>query len=84
MGPALLIPSFPLRHYMLCGRALVGTVAGRVGLVNDQWLLGSGWVHSNADLNSLAQFALVSQPSPLFNSNANGIGDITLRCFFAP
>jgi opacity protein-like surface antigen len=32
----------------------IGTVAGRVGLVNDQWLvfakLGGGWVHSNATL----------------------------------
>ena len=33
----------------------IGTVAGRVGLVNDRWLvfakLGGGWVHSNATLN---------------------------------
>ena len=33
----------------------IGTVAGRVGLVNDRWLvfakLGGGWVHSDATLN---------------------------------
>ena len=33
----------------------IGTVAGRVGLVNDRWLvfakLGGGWVQSNATLN---------------------------------
>ena len=33
----------------------IGTVAGRIGLVNDRWLvfakLGGGWVHSNATLN---------------------------------
>ena len=33
----------------------IGTVAGRVGLVNDRWLvfakLGGGWVNSNATLN---------------------------------
>jgi opacity protein-like surface antigen len=33
----------------------IGTVAGRVGLVNDQWLVfakfGGGWVHSDASLN---------------------------------
>ena len=33
----------------------IGTVAGRVGLVNDRWLvfakLGGGWVQSNANLN---------------------------------
>ena len=38
----------------------IGTVAGRVGLVNDRWLvfakLGGGWVQSNANLNSRAQF----------------------------
>ena len=33
----------------------IGTVAGRIGLVNDRWLLfaklGGGWVNSNATLN---------------------------------
>jgi hypothetical protein len=33
-------------------------VAGRIGLVNDQWLvfakLGGGWVHSSATLNGRA------------------------------
>jgi opacity protein-like surface antigen len=36
----------------------IGTVAGRIGLVNDQWLvfakLGGGWVHSSATLNGRA------------------------------
>ena len=45
----------------------IGTVAGRVGLVNDQWLVfakfGGGWVHSNASLNLPARFG--TGPAPI-------------------
>jgi len=47
----------------------IGTVAGRVGLVDDRWLvfakLGGGWVHSNATLNL---------PGTLWNGSGTGSG----------
>lgn len=47
----------------------IGTVAGRIGLVNDRWLLfaklGGGWVHSNATLNL---------PGTVWNGSSTGSG----------
>src|SRR5215475_11852835 len=48
-------PALPTPTLGSVSQNWIGTVAGRIGLVNDQWLiygkLGGGWVHSNAVLN---------------------------------
>jgi opacity protein-like surface antigen len=43
-------------------------------------------LHINADWNLISRtiMPVVSQPSPLFDSNTNGIGDITQEFFFSP
>ena len=43
-------------------------------------------MHLSDDWNLISRtiIPLVSQPSPLFNSNTNGIGDITQSLFFSP
>jgi hypothetical protein len=43
-------------------------------------------MHLNDDWNLISRtiIPLVSQPNPLFNSNTNGIGDITQSLFFSP
>ena len=43
-------------------------------------------MHLNDDWNLISRtiIPLVSQPSPLFDSNTNGIGDITQSLFFSP
>jgi len=43
-------------------------------------------MHLTDDWNLISRtiIPLVSQPSPLFNSNTNGIGDITQSLFFSP
>jgi opacity protein-like surface antigen len=43
-------------------------------------------LHINADWNLISRtiMPVISQPSPLFNSNTNGIGDITQEFFFSP
>ena len=43
-------------------------------------------MHLNDDWNVISRtiIPLVSQPSPLFDSNTNGIGDITQSLFFSP
>jgi len=43
-------------------------------------------LHINADWNLISRtiIPVVSQPSPIFNSNTNGIGDITQEFFFSP
>ena len=43
-------------------------------------------LHINADWNMISRtiIPLVSQPSPFFDSNTNGIGDITQSLFFSP
>jgi opacity protein-like surface antigen len=43
-------------------------------------------LHINADWNLIARtiIPVISQPSPIFNSNTNGIGDITQEFFFSP
>ena len=55
MGRLLVIPRFRHLHSARCSQNWIGTIAGRVGLVEDRWLfyakLGGGWVHSNASLN---------------------------------
>jgi opacity protein-like surface antigen len=40
----------------------------------------------NADWNMISRtiIPVISQPSPIFNSNTNGIGDITQSLFFSP
>jgi opacity protein-like surface antigen len=48
-------PALPIPTFGSVSQNWVGTVAGRVGLVEDRWLIygkfGGGWVHSNAVLN---------------------------------
>ena len=48
-------PALPTPTLGSVSQNWIGTVAGRLGLVNDRWLvfgkLGGGWVHSNASLN---------------------------------
>jgi len=43
-------------------------------------------LHINADWNLISRtiMPVISQPSPIFNSNTNGIGDITQEFFFTP
>jgi opacity protein-like surface antigen len=43
-------------------------------------------LHINADWNLISRtiMPVISQPSPLFDSNTNGIGDITQEFFFSP
>ena len=43
-------------------------------------------MHLNDDWNLISRtiIPLMSQPSPLFDSNTNGIGDITQSLFFSP
>jgi opacity protein-like surface antigen len=43
-------------------------------------------LHINADWNVISRtiIPVISQPSPIFNSNTNGIGDITQQFFFSP
>ncbi|WP_439368256.1 outer membrane protein [Bradyrhizobium sp. DASA03120] len=43
-------------------------------------------LHINADWNLISRtiMPVISQPSPFFNSNTNGIGDITQQFFFSP
>ena len=43
-------------------------------------------LHINADWNLISRtiIPVVSQPNPIFNSNTNGIGDITQEFFFSP
>ena len=43
-------------------------------------------LHINADWNLISRtiMPVISQPSPIFNSNTNGIGDITQEFFFSP
>jgi len=43
-------------------------------------------LHINADWNLISRtiIPVISQPSPIFNSNTNGIGDITQQFFFSP
>jgi len=43
-------------------------------------------LHINADWNMISHtiIPVVSQPSPIFNNNTNGIGDITQSLFFSP
>jgi opacity protein-like surface antigen len=48
-------PALPIPTFGSVSQNWIGTVAGRVGLVEDRWLVygkaGGGWVHSNATLN---------------------------------
>ena len=48
-------PAFPAPTFGSVSNHWISTVAGRVGLVNDRWLvfakLGGGWVHSSAIVN---------------------------------
>src|SRR5215467_2656048 len=48
-------PVLPTPTLGLVSQNWIGTVAGRIGLVDDLWLVygkaGGGWVHSNASLN---------------------------------
>jgi opacity protein-like surface antigen len=48
-------PALPIPTFGSVSQNWIGTVAGRVGLVEDRWLIygkvGGGWVHSNAVLN---------------------------------
>ena len=48
-------PALPIPTFGSVSHNWIGTVAGRVGLVADRWLVygkaGGGWVHSNALLN---------------------------------
>ena len=48
-------PALPTPTLGSVSQNWIGTIAGRVGLVEDRWLvyakLGGGWVHSNAVLN---------------------------------
>jgi opacity protein-like surface antigen len=48
-------PELPTPTLGLVSQNWIGTVAGRIGLVEDRWLLysklGGGWVHSGATLN---------------------------------
>ena len=48
-------PTLPIPTFGSVSQNWIGTVAGRVGLVEDRWLIygkvGGGWVHSNAVLN---------------------------------
>jgi opacity protein-like surface antigen len=48
-------PALPTPTLGSISQNWIGTVAGRIGLVEDRWLvygkLGGGWVHSNATLN---------------------------------
>ena len=43
-------------------------------------------LHINADWNMIARtiIPVISQPNPIFDSNTNGIGDITQEFFFSP
>jgi opacity protein-like surface antigen len=43
-------------------------------------------LHINADWNLISRtiMPVISQPSPIFDSNTNGIGDITQEFFFSP
>ena len=43
-------------------------------------------LHINADWNLISRtiMPVISQPNPIFNSNTNGIGDITQEFFFTP
>jgi opacity protein-like surface antigen len=43
-------------------------------------------LHINADWNMISRtiIPVVSQPNPIFDSNTNGIGDITQSLFFSP
>ena len=43
-------------------------------------------MHLSDDWNLISRtiIPLVSQPSPLFNNNTNGIGDVTQSLFFSP
>ena len=43
-------------------------------------------LHINADWNLIARtiIPVISQPNPIFDSNTNGIGDITEELFFSP
>ena len=43
-------------------------------------------LHISADWNLISRtiMPVISQPSPIFNSNTNGIGDITQEFFFSP
>ena len=43
-------------------------------------------LHINADWNLIPRtiMPVISQPSPIFNNNTNGIGDITQEFFFSP
>jgi hypothetical protein len=43
-------------------------------------------LHINADWNLISRtiMPVISQPSPVFDSNTNGIGDITQEFFFSP
>ena len=54
-GAAFSHPVFPAPTLGYVDQHWIGTVAGRIGLVNDRWLvfakLGGGWVNSNATLN---------------------------------
>ena len=54
-GAGFAHPVLPAPTLGLVDQRWIGTVAGRVGLVNDRWLLfaklGGGWVNSNATLN---------------------------------
>src|SRR5262245_23229425 len=48
-------PALPTPTLGSVSQNWIGTVAGRIGLVDDQWLVygkaGGGWVHSHASLN---------------------------------
>jgi opacity protein-like surface antigen len=48
-------PALPTPTLGSVSQNWIGTVAGRIGLVEDRWLIygkaGGGWVHSNATLN---------------------------------
>jgi opacity protein-like surface antigen len=48
-------PTLPTPTFGSVSQNWIGTVAGRIGLVEDRWLIygkvGGGWVHSNAILN---------------------------------
>ena len=54
-GAGFAHPVLPAPTLGLVDQRWIGTVAGRIGLVNDRWLLfaklGGGWVNSNATLN---------------------------------
>jgi len=43
-------------------------------------------MHINADWNMISRtiIPVISQPDPVFDSNTNGIGDITQSLFFSP